>query len=275
MATPTARQVQLATRGTIVRGVDLVMAELQSRFPRRQYLKLNGEGERVAVEGEPWRRGGTSPSGANMAGPIEDGAVPSAGAGNYFIGWPEMKTDVSMPHRAIWTPPGPGEERYTDPQQYGFVVDEVTATEVILRPPTLQDTTGITYQSRVGGTQPAPEPVELRGSFSGPIPPGRRMGGRYVAAAVATRIIPMRVTLWCADIDDAEELGGHLAGAAETVWQGAAIGVRIVESSGFLPDEKGTNGIHYRFTVNFAAPVVWAPLAEAEFKGLNPVIRFV
>ena len=257
-----------------MRAVDLVMSMLQDRFPRQGSVQVSGGGwERLGVSAEPWRRGGTSPGGASFAGPIgADGQVPGVGQGNYFIGTAEQKVGVGMPHRAIWTLPPPGRERYLQAQTAGFVVDQTSATEVVLRPARPDDFAA--YTSRVGGDTPLGVRTEVQGPFDGPPQPLRRMGGRMVAAQVRTRVIPMTVTLWCADIDDMDELASHLAGAAETMWQGACDQVPIVESGGTLPDDKGTNGLHHQMVINFFAPVVWAPMLERELLGFNVRLEF-
>lgn len=113
-ATP-ERTVELNTRGTVINGIQQVMATLQEIFPRR-YYPADGD-RRPVIDPKGWQRGGTSPGGASLGG---DG-------GNYFVGYPEMVIGNSMPQRIIWEPPGEGEEEWLPNQQVGPFVDPSTS----------------------------------------------------------------------------------------------------------------------------------------------------
>mgnify|MGYP000057603489 CR=1 FL=1 len=73
-----AKTTRLNTRGTILPGVQLVMATLQALYPRRIF-PADSQGE-PALCPIGWRRGGTSPGGAALGNPN------TPGGGNYFVG---------------------------------------------------------------------------------------------------------------------------------------------------------------------------------------------
>lgn len=299
MAEPTNRQIQISQRGVVVRGVDLIMACLQELFPRRVFPKMQ-DSDRYQVLGDPWRRGGTSPGGASFAGPVDLGPTvtgATAGNGNYFIGWPDDKTDAVEPQRIVWTPPDVGQERFGPAQMSGFMVDESTdpGAAVALRPmrhdeiaalpgqpgPWLSTNDPI-YDAQTNRLQ---REVGLpgRGSAQQPIPgttygSGRRiMAAPYVTAFARTRIVPMTAKIWGSDWDDSEELLMWLSCAAETVYQGtlAHMALPVVDHGGWVRDEKASRGMHYELVINLCCPIIWPPLAEREMTsfGIGTAIR--
>lgn len=228
-ATP-ERTVNLGTRGTIIPGVQLVMANLQKLYPRRIFPDTGT----VATQRLPvlcpvgWRRGGTSPSGASLGG---------TPGGNYFVGNPERFINEAAPQRIVWELPGPGEEDWVVPQMMGPFVDSST-----LQLPNLL----------------IPQTPETGAQY-------RQMGG-FASAPFATRVIPMKVHCWGNDVDDTEELLHWLGCAAQVSFNGnlGVAGVPLLGPSGFADDEKGTRGLHQTLIVRFAAPVHYPYFGERE-----------
>lgn len=60
--------------------------------------------------GQPWLRGGTSPSGQIMGSPSE---------ANYYIGAQYVEKEWGQPWRIVWIPPRRGEETYIRPDSLG------------------------------------------------------------------------------------------------------------------------------------------------------------
>ena len=137
---PTERQIQVAQRGIIVPGIDLIMETLQCMYPRLEFRKTPS-GDWSPVYGTPWRRGGTTPGGSNMSGPIgANGAAPGQvvndTTGNYFIGAAEDKVEAVAPQRINWFLPEVDEERYGPPSSVGWIVGQGGQ---ILRPASMAD----------------------------------------------------------------------------------------------------------------------------------------
>jgi hypothetical protein len=306
-ATPTGRQVALATRGVIVPGVDLVMSLLQQIHPRREFRP--GDGEPVAAT--PWRRGGTSPGGSSLSGPVGGGGeapgqVVTDNTGTYFVGWADERTAAVPPQRIVWTPPEPGQERYGPPQSVGWLLDQDPDGQEILRPMTAADVAGdaqgvqagygygaVGYAGQTGVGHPAgaqgTAPATMHGEAvagagggydrmagggpwaslfprQGDVPGGRarRAASPHVYSEARTWVVPMTAHVWGHDWDDTELLARCLVSAAETVWQGtlAHMGEPVTAGSGWVRDEKGSRGLHWTATFNFATPIVFPPMLE-------------
>lgn len=277
---PTPRQIEIAQRGVIVRGVDLVMATLQELFPRRVFPK-GEDGDRRPILGEPWRRGGTTPGGASFSGPVDHPeGFQNLTTGNYFIGTAEQYVDAGEPHRVVWTPPAPGQERFSPATAAGFIVTQAEPGKPgFLRPATQQEIAAHEYHSQMGRLQrdvgralpnpPFPVPGVTPGGAAVPGAPGGFMTTPIVPAFVRNRIVPMTAHIWGNDWDDTEEIVLWLSCAAETVFQGTIPGVGIVESGGWVRDEKATRGLHYQLVVNFSCPIVWPPMKQAALLGAS------
>ena len=228
-ATP-ERTIALDTRGTILPGVNLVMANLQKLYPRRIFPDTGPVTQQRLQQLCPvgWRRGGTSPSGASLGG---------TPGGNYFVGNPEKFLNDAAPQRIVWELPGPGEEDWAIPQMMGpFVDPSVRPLPQLLTPQDPQ--TGAQY----------------------------RQMGQFASAPFATRVIPMKIHCWGNDLDDAEELAHWVGAAVQVSFNGnlGIAGVPLLGPSGWVEDEKGTRGIHWVVTARFAAPVHYPYFGERE-----------
>ena len=230
--TPTPQKTtRLNTRGTIIPGVQLVMATLQSLYPRRIFPADNGGNPALCPVG--WVRGGTSPGGAALGNPN----APAGQGGNYFVGAPEIYVGNSAPQRIVWEPPGDGEEEWQPCQIVGPYIDQ--------------------------STQPLPDLLIPQTSSTSQH--YRQMGG-FAAAQFAVRVIPMRVHVWGNDEDDTEELAHWVASAFQTCFNGSINDVPLIGPSGWPPDEKGSRGLHWVCVMRFAAPVhypMWGERAMA------------
>ncbi len=224
------RTTVLNTRGTIVLGVDYVMATLQAIFPRRIFPDTGTIDQQRTPIICPvgWRRGGTSPSGASLGG---------TPGGNYWIGVAEKYINEAAPQRIVWEPPGRDEEEWAPPQQMGPYKDPSTQQLPQLLTPQ-SPTTGDYY----------------------------RQMGDMATAQFATRIIPMHVHIWGNDWSDTEEVLHWFASAVQICFNGntSVAGVPLIGPGGWADDEKGTRGLHYVLTVRFAAPVHYPYWAERE-----------
>lgn len=283
MSEPTERQVQISQRGCIVPTVDLIMSALQAMYPRRVFPKDPLSGDRVQAIGDPWRRGGTSPSGASFSGPTTG----RTSTGNYFIGAAESKNDVGESQKIVWTPPTFGQEQFGAPQSVGYIVDAVTdPARPVLRPEEWLSTqpTTVTQSSQMGRLQSdVGRQLPNQGTPSSPVPGvaygqgQRHIGYPRVAAAVRTRVVPMTATCWGSDWDDTEELGKWLQCAAETCLQGTLshMGLTTVVTAGWTPeDEKGTRGMHYAVLINFPDTIAWPLLNERRLDSFESRITF-
>lgn len=157
-------------------------------------------------------------------------------------------------------------------------------------PPPWAATDGPAYSSQVGrlppgyssttdGSLPGGAPIYTGGVGQPPAVPGtpqspvagvtygrgvRQMASPYAVAMVRTRVIPMCAHVWGSDWDDTDELAMQLSTACETALQGtlAHMSMGIVESGGWVRDEKGSRGMHYALVVNIACPIIWPAQLE-------------
>lgn len=225
LATP-QRTTRLNSRGTIIPGIEFVMATLQGLYPRRIFPASGSQDcmRTPTLCPTGWRRGGTSPGGASLGG---------TPGGNYFVGHPEKVIGESSPQRIIWDLPSVGEEEWLPNQQVGPYVDHA------IQP--LSDLL-------VPATPSTPEHYRQMGSFA--------------AASFAIRVIPMQVYLWGNDYDDTEELVHWFASAFQTCFNGTINGMGLLGPGGWVDDEKGTRGLHYVLTARFAAPIHYPYFGE-------------
>ena len=229
-ATP-QRTTRLNTRGTSLNGIQQVMAQLQELYPRRIFPDDGNIDEARTPVPDPlgWRRGGTSPSGASLGG---------SPGGSYFVGYPEQFIGSAAPQRIVWEPPGVGEEEYVPSITVGPYVD--------------------------AATQPLPSLLTAQGPLSDE---HYRQMGQYAAAPFLLRLIPWRVHIWGNDWDDEDELIHWFLSSAQVVLNGSIPNQYPVRPGGYVPDEKGTRGLHYVCSVVFAAPIHYPYFGERVMVG--------
>jgi len=214
------RTARLNTRGAILPAVEFVMHTLQAIFPRRVWLPDNDRLPTLCPIG--WRRGGTSPGGADVGGPK---------GGSYFVGSAEEAVGVGAPQRMIWVP-----QR----------ADWAPATSV--------------------GSIPDVAPQEAPPLLVPGTPANRsiyRAHEGQAAAPFASRLISFAVHVWGNDLDDTEELVGWLGAAVQVCFQGTTNGEPLLGPEEWVPDPKGSRGIHCVLGVRFGAPVFFPPDGEA------------
>lgn len=225
-------------RGTIIPSVKLIMDALQIVYPRRIFPDVGGRRE-ATLDPAGWTPGGTSPAGESLGGP----------GGSYYIGQLSEERMEGAPHRIVWEPPRPGQERFLPPQRLGPQISQAPlGTPQLTTRPDLPTDWG-------------------RGASRAPY-------GHYAAHQLATREIPMQVYCWGNDYPDTEELVHWLASTVHVVLGGTQGpgGAGLVTLGGWY-DRMANRGIVYQLTVNLYAPVFAPPFSEAQFKAVDLLIK--
>lgn len=222
------RTADLAVQGTILPGVEYVMAALQQVWPRLIFpagdIPVDARSPQFCPTG--WRRGGTSPGGASLGG---------TPGGNYFVGVPELKLHDAAPQRIIWEPPGEGEEERIPPQTIGYYKDAATAMLPQLH---------------------SPQTSATEEHF--------RQLGAYASPQINLRVIPMKCHIWGLDWGDTETLLHWVESVFTSCFQGTLNGQWLCGPSGWIRDEKASHGLHAVTVCRLVAPIVYPYMGERE-----------
>lgn len=231
--------------------------------------------ETMTNAGQPQRVIWTPPEpGAERYGPPQQvGWIHAYGPGGAQILRPATAADLAHDRGGLRPPHGIGAAGIGETTGIGAVGGQTEDLAPSSKPP---------YTSGTGGgldrviNRNVPNSVLTRidgTGVPGAIPGGntRLVGPGQTVSFARTRIVPMTARLWGMDFDDTELWSQDFLSVCETVWQGtlAHMGEPVVTSSGFTRDEKGTNGLHWQCTVNFAVQVAYPPMGEAFVTATN------
>lgn len=100
--------------GALVPEIERRMRFLDAWCPPN-YFPSEGGVRKPEITGQPWLRGGTSPSGQKMGNPSD---------ANYYIGEQYVDKDWGQPWRIVWIPPRRGEETFVRPDSLGPHMDQ-------------------------------------------------------------------------------------------------------------------------------------------------------
>jgi hypothetical protein len=242
-ATP-QRTTVLNTRGTMIPCIDAIMAELQVLYPRRIFPAEGtvDQARQPVIDPVGWRRGGTSPSGADLGAPSQ---------ASYFIGWNEQFINAAAPQRIVWEPPEDGAEEILPGQQLGPFIDRLLNP----RPDLLVPASPVTQDYY-------------------------RQMGEMAAAPWGLRVIPMRAHLWANDWSDSEELIHWFAGAVQNCLNGTINGSWNWQPGGYARGadsndgavSKASRGVQYVCTVRLPMPLHYPYFREVEAR--QALLRF-